>query len=110
MNSEKITELTPEDVRREAEGRSRTLDPVSGIVVPDEEPASVQAARHANGPAIANAPNDMEKTTLKKLPEASRRARTNPRPPLSRHAKTAAVTTLVFLGGAVAIIVAYALV
>lgn len=51
-----------DEARRLAESRKLTLNPVHADVAPDPRPDSEDVARHVNGPAIANVPNDTEET------------------------------------------------
>lgn len=104
------SERTPEEIRLEAENRQLTVPPLHQDVIPDEEPDAVQAARHVNGPSLANAPNDTEQNAHPVTPAKGFLELSKPRPPLPRTIRSAVVASLVFLIAIVAVIIVYILV
>lgn len=62
---------TSEADRRLAEAKKLTLQPVHADIQPEGLLDSEIAARHANGPAIANVPNDTEEATTQLQPTQS---------------------------------------
>lgn len=99
----------PEDIRLEAENRQLTMQPLHSVVIPDPEPASIEAARHTRDAPIANATNDTEQNALPIQPAKGFLEPIKPRPPLPRHIRSAVVTTLIFLLIMIAVIIVYIL-
>ena len=62
---------TSEADRRLAEAKKLTLQPVHADIRPEDMLDSEIAARHVNGPAIANASNDVEELTTQLQPTQS---------------------------------------
>lgn|GEM_PF-1443945 len=60
MEFDKDTASVSDEQRRSAETKKLTLEPIHGDVTPEETPDSEVVAQHLTGPAIQNAPNDIE--------------------------------------------------
>jgi hypothetical protein len=106
MDSNTTIELTSEDERRQAEARNVTIEPLHQDITPESEPDSVAVAQHVNGPAIANAPNDIEQDSTLILPAKE----TVTTPTSGHHVKLATIATLIFIIGITVAVVLYTLI
>jgi hypothetical protein len=104
MDSNTTIELTSEDERRQAEARNITIEPLHQGIIPESEPDAIVVAQHVNGPAIANAPNDIEQDSALVQP----RTQTVLTPTTTHHVKLATIATLIFIVGVTFIVILYA--
>jgi len=71
MEFEKDTSPVSDEQRRLAETKKLTLEPMHEHIAPDDIADSQIAAQHLAGPALQNAPNDMEQSKRVEAPEKS---------------------------------------
>jgi hypothetical protein len=110
MSPAEPNDLTPDDIRRQAEARRLTLEPVNADVKPDEEPDSVQIARKLNAPPPANAPNDTEQDIPAIQPAKGLQSDMQSKPLPTSHINSAVLAAVVFVVGIILIIVLYVLI
>lgn len=110
MNPTEINELTPDDVRRQAEARRLTLEPLNPDTKPDDEPDSMQIARKLNAPPPANLPGDTEQNKPAVQPAKGLQAAANTKPLSPSRIQSAVIAAVVFLVGIILIIVLYVLI
>jgi hypothetical protein len=74
MEFEKNTSQVSDEQRRLAETKKLTLRPIHEDIAPEDMPDSQLVASHLTGPALQNAPNDMEQSSrpLQPVPQNQR--------------------------------------
>jgi hypothetical protein len=109
MEFEDDAPITDEQ-RHLAEARQLNIQPLDPSVRPEEFSEEHQAAEHLRGPAIANAPNDVEQDSPSLQPTPSLVSPTaTKKAPSLRSVRAGMVGAIVFLAAAIAAIILYTL-
>lgn len=83
MEFDKDNAPVNDDQRRLAEAKKLTLEPLHANITPEEASDSEVVARHLAGPAIQNAPNDVEQSS--RLIQPIQKNTTKPAAPKPAH-------------------------
>lgn len=99
-----------DEQRRQAETNRMSVQPLNQSIQPDEVSEEFTAARHLRGPAVANAPNDVEQdvAALQPTPSLIRPTAAKKAPSL-RSVRAGTVGAVIFLAAVTVAVILYAL-
>lgn len=109
MEFENDTPVNDEQ-RRLAEAKRLSIEPLDPSLRPDEISEEFTAAQHLRGPAVANAPNDIEQdaAALQPTPSLVSPASAKKAPPL-RSVQAGTIGAIAFLAAVIVAVTLYAL-